>query len=136
MEKISNTRKIFEFYNDNYDKKELVPDKKFIEDHQYFYIEINNAIVAMVGIQDYYNKIAEVYQLVVVKEYRRKGIATKLIKELEDYLRGKNYTKILTWIITDNIPSLFAAIKADYLIEGLARGNLENTNVYLLGKQL
>lgn len=39
-------------------------------------------------------------------EYNRKGIATKLLKKLENIAKRKNYEEIMSTVTSDNIPSI------------------------------
>jgi L-amino acid N-acyltransferase YncA len=135
MKRITDTNSILNFYKDNYkDQEILIPTRQYIEKNIYYGIYQDETLLSLISVTDHYGKIAELNQLVVHRYYRRKGVGTKTYLELEKELQSQGYRKILTWIITTNYASLFGALKMGFLVEGLTRDNLENTDVYCCGK--
>lgn len=137
MNKITDVNIILNFYKDNYeDQQILVPTEDYIKKHTYYVLYKNNILVSLVSVNSYYDKIAEVSQLVVHKKYRGFNFGNETIQELEKELKEKGFRKMIAWIISDNFISLFGALKQGFLIEGLTRDNLPNTDVYCCGKLL
>jgi len=91
--------------------KDYILGKPFIT----FVCEINNKIVGLV-IAHVSNiaKYAELNMIVVDKKYRKKGIASKLMSFLEDYLVKKKYELIFLYTEEDNEVMKMLAEKEDY----------------------
>jgi aminoglycoside 6'-N-acetyltransferase I len=83
--------------------------KDFISDLNYLIIlEEDNKIVAFgqTEINKYYNKKAEIEKVYVLKEYRKNGFASKIMKELLKWLKNKEVVSITSGIFIKNTPSI------------------------------
>lgn len=91
--------------------KKAVLDSLNGKNHQYWYIEDNGQIIAALGVRE--NKYGSGgYEMdsdyvAVHKDYRRKGIANKLLKVMENYVDAKKgrYIHILTCDIASYRPA-------------------------------
>lgn len=81
----------------------LLRSKKEIKDviESFFVAEENNKIVGCCSLEKYSLKLAEIRSLVVLKEFRNKGIGTKLIKRCIKEAKVADIYEILS--ITDKI---------------------------------
>lgn len=61
-----------------------------------------NVIVGNIFITPFGTKVAHVYRLVVKKEYRKKGIASQLIKTAEGIIKKKGGVEIGLYVDTQN----------------------------------
>ena len=57
--------------------------------------DVEGEIVGMVGILQTEQGQAELRRLAVLPDYRRQGVATKLMKELLSFARGNDYVKVI-----------------------------------------
>ncbi len=62
----------------------------------------NRKIVAAIGLKLISKGVGKMKSLRVHPDYRRKGIATKLVLLLEKYCRGTDFKKIILGVGTDN----------------------------------
>lgn len=122
-------------------KEKMMVKKAVLEsikgkNHRYWYIEERGEIIAAIGVREnkYGSRGYEMDSdyLAVHKNYRLKGIANNLLKEVEKYVKNKNgrYLHILTCNIPSYIPAnnfykkngyKKVAEIPDYYIEGEGR---------------
>ncbi len=80
-----------------------------------FVTEIDGKIVGVVMANVFpIGKYAEMYNVAVDKDYRKKGVATKLMNFLENYLRKKKIEFVYGYINEDNKPSQKMTEKLGY----------------------
>lgn len=138
IKQISDFEQVKSFYKIHYDNSStyLMPN----QENNYQYLALCNdqgEVFAMIGLEFAYGKVAILWQLVVHTNYRGRGIASRLLDKIEPYLKVKGYIKMLGYIYTNNLPSLFLSLKKGFLVEGLMRDNdAEGSHVYTLGKSL
>lgn len=60
----------------------------------------NDKIVGMVGLKRLRNNLCEGKKLVVLKEYRQQGLATKLAEELLKFAQEQRYKKIILQVLS------------------------------------
>lgn len=66
----------------------------------------------------------------VLKEYKRKGIAQKLFLKTEQEILKHGNAKLISYIRTDNQPSIRLATQLNFKIEGILRQNIFSNGVY------
>ncbi len=94
----------------------------------------NDKIVAYLTGYSYYSEVT-INNLVVVKEYRGRGIGKKLIRYTEDYFKGKNFNNINLVTNAFQAPGFYE--KCGFRLEFI-RENKENAklNKYFFVKYL
>ena len=91
--------------------KQAVEDSLNAKNHRYWYVEVDNMIVAAMGVRE--NKygsggyVMDEDYLAVHKDYRRKGIASQLLKEVEKFVKQQHgrYIHVLSCDISSYAPA-------------------------------
>lgn len=81
--------------------KKSIKDKK-----QYFIIALENNLIIGFGQVVLNNKKAKIEKVYVDKNYRRKGVATKIVKKIITWLKKQKVTDVNTGIFVHNKPSI------------------------------
>lgn len=73
------------------------------DENGFFVAEVDGRAVGFVGCDAYWHtffdeEMGEIHEIVVLEEYRRKGIGKKLIETAEEYLKKKGYRKTGLWV--------------------------------------
>ena len=102
-------------------------EKKLTRDPDLFLIAESNGEIVGSVIGGFDGRRGMVYHLAVASTYRKQGIGTRLMDEIESRLRAKGCLKCYLLVASDN-----------YEVEGYyqARGWQHMTDVHLFGKSL
>ena len=103
-------------YHSWLDTPEAVTSRLERERDLFLIAEIEGEIVASV-MGSYDGRFAFAARLVVVPDYRRKGIATRLMQELETRLRGKGASQVSLLIEDNNDPAISLYNKRKYKLQ-------------------
>ena len=66
------------------------------KDGHFWVIEKNKSIIGSMGVAPYKNNL-ELHKIYIIKNERRKGLASKLVLKAERYAKKNNYKKIILW---------------------------------------
>lgn len=80
--------------------------------------EIENKVVGYVGMH-YHNECGSITNIAVLPEYRRKGVATKLLKELHTFARAHNIRQITLEVRASNQGAISLYGDMGYRIAGV-----------------
>jgi GNAT superfamily N-acetyltransferase len=81
--------------------------------------------------------LAESVKTVVDPAHRGRGLGVALSQAIEDELKRRGFTKVMTTIYVDNLPMIFIKLKQGYLVEGIHRDHEKpGLHEYSLGKVL
>ncbi|MHA1300834.1 MAG: GNAT family N-acetyltransferase [Candidatus Helarchaeota archaeon] len=91
--------------------------------------EIEGKLVGFAGILiEFWNATGNIEWIAIIEEYRRRGIGSKLLKELVDYAKKKKVRKIYVDTAVDNLAAISYYIKNRFFPEAVLR------EFYLNGK--
>ncbi|HOK41633.1 MAG TPA: ribosomal protein S18-alanine N-acetyltransferase [bacterium] len=97
------------------------------ENSYYIKAKINNIVVGFAGLNLILDE-AHITKIAVRYEYRKKGIATKLLNYLIDYLKKNNFKKIYLEVRKFNLPAINFYQKNLFKIDGIRKGYYIDTN--------
>lgn len=104
--------------------------KRKLRNKEFFVAVINNKVVAfMTYNRKYWNDVNFLDEITVVKEHRRKGIATSLIKKLIEISKKEGARRLFGSTDSENIKSIKMHLKNDFKECGYIN------NMFLEGKK-
>lgn len=124
------------FVNGNYPSELPLEREGITNGHYVFFWAVEGD--AVVGATAYVPKtkyLAESVKTVVDPARRKKGMGAAISQAIEDEVRKRGFTKIMSTILIHNIPMIIIKLKQGYLIEGIHMDHEKpGLHEYSLGK--
>ena len=127
-----------EFVNAHY-RSPLGPmsEKSFATTTFFWAVDDDGARVGCTGYVEKTRWLAESVKTVIDPAHRGRGLGAAVSQAIEDELRARGFTKVMTTIYVDNLPMIFIKLKQGYLVEGIHRDHEKpGLHEYSLGKVL
>jgi GNAT superfamily N-acetyltransferase len=131
-------RRFVDFVNANY-RSELPLEESAVADKRFhFYWAREKGGGAEVGSTGFMAKtryLAETIKTMIHPAYRGRGLGERLSQLIEEEVRRRGFTKIMTTIYVTNLPMVFIKLKQGYLFEGFHRDHDKpGLHEYSMGK--
>ena len=98
-----------------------------------FVAKENDRLMGIIVGHSYYKEI-HITDLIVMEEYRNKGVGTELIKRVEQEFQGRNFENINVTTHAFQAPEFY--VKMGFEIEYVRKSNDENLTTYFLIKHI
>ncbi|MHA1797980.1 MAG: GNAT family N-acetyltransferase [Candidatus Helarchaeota archaeon] len=132
-------RDLMLLWNSNLDMKVTLKELLELNEDGVFIAMLNGqftgfAVADIIYDVDKNEKIGEILEIIVVKEFRRKGVGSSLLKRIEKYFRSKNVQKVTFSVknFGDDPATLKLAKKFGFKIIAIRKLKSKDENVDLL----
>jgi len=118
---VEDRQKLVKFANDHYLSEIPLEESTITSGKIHFFwakMKHTNEVIGITGYMAKTRFLAETVKTVVDPKYRGKGLGEKLSQAIEDEVRQRGFTKVMTTIYIDNLPMIFIKLKQGYRFEG------------------
>lgn len=123
-------------FNDIYVQKNELKNEFLNNPYTQIYIyKENNSIVGLIHINDIYDRY-EVNNIYVLKQYRNKKIATKLLEKIISLAQIENKINITLEVKNDNISAINLYKKHGFVAKATRKGYYKGTDGILMEKEM
>ena len=98
-----------------------------------FVAKDDDKVIGILVGHSYYNEV-HITDLIVIEEYRSKGVGTELIRRVEQEFTGRNFENINLTTFAFQAPEFY--VKMGFEIEYVRKSNDENLTKYFLIKHI
>lgn len=138
VEVLTDFKEIQSFYQTHYAAANYLLPQELKPGVNYLGMRQNGKLVAVVETEQVYNQhLCFIWKMVVDKSLRHQGVGTKFYQAVEAWVENTGSKKLIGYVYTTNLPSVFFFLNNGFIMEGLMSDNDEfGSKVYTLGKSL